>query len=130
MLKRFLCSIKIWVLSLFRKAHIQIKPEAIENPVSITAEQQLNPTPVEKQIPFFTKANNLIDEFDGRPPKVWGEDEIMYEGQKMRAIKAAEPQYVDDMPDNKGHLDHINELRAIYNKGKETVNYEDYAGKQ
>lgn len=133
MLKRFLGHIKLWVLTLFSKLRIQIKPQAVDNPVSSTPNTATDPVPIQKEIPFFTKENSLLDQFDGRETYVHGVGDTIFEGQKMRAIKTDEPQYVDDMPDNSEFLKGLETRRAAWrakNGIMETVNYEDYARKQ
>lgn len=133
MLKRFLGSIKLWVLALLSRLRIQIKPQAVDNPVSTTPNQATDPIPIQKEIPFFTKENSLLDQFHDSPPKVYGLNDTIFEGQKMKAIAVDEPQYVDDMPDNTEFLKGLDAQRAAWrakNGVMETVNYEDYARKQ
>lgn len=125
MLKRFLGSIKMWVISLF--STIQTRPQAIDNPVSTSAKQDIDPSPIHKEVEFFATENNLIDAFHDEP-YVYGANETIFEGQKMRAINAEEPQYADEVPTDQTMLDHINQLRAEWhkknNKG-ETITYQD-----
>lgn len=113
MLKRFLGSIRLWILSLF--SNIQIRPKAVDNPISTTTKQDIDPTPIQKEVEFFAKENNLIDAFF-EEPHVYGVNDTIFEGQKMKAVAVEEPQYIDDMPDNAAMLDYINQKRAEWHK--------------
>lgn len=75
MLKLFL-KLKLWVLALF--SSIQVKPQAVDNPLAGKSEVTEEEKEIEKQAEMFTRSNSLRDEFFGK------EAMVAYKGKMYR----------------------------------------------
>ena len=90
MLKKIIYSFRIWIVSLFNR--FQIKPKPIDNPVSTNKDQIRLGDGVEKDIPYFSRANNLRDEFTGKEVLVEYKG-ILYRESELKQFKELEDKF-------------------------------------
>lgn len=92
--------LRLWVVAFLSRFHF--KPKPVDNPVSTQKEAIDATNSIVKEVEFFTRANSLRDEFFDYPPRVYGVDETIFEGQNLKCVTNEwedDEKFVDDIAD-------------------------------
>lgn len=100
MLNKIYNHLRLWVVAFFSRW--QFKPKAVDNPVSTQKDAIDTTDSIVKEVEFFTRANSLRDEFFDYPPRVYGVEEVIFEGQKLKCVTNEwedDERFIDEVPD-------------------------------